>query len=271
METDQVKKEMMRLAALEKEKSSADQNHMSRTAALAANAFQIAMKRKSMSFPAFTIRQIRYTGRYVWIWQGLLLILILSVFNQTAGWITLKDPESDLFLYRRVPLFLCSAGLLSAWSCVPFFARSGIWKMTEVENASASLARLRTAQLIITGMSAILMELMVAVGAHIFWTVDLTGLAAWLFLPFLMAWNLILFLIDKKPGKYFIVINSVFMGTGFFFFALVWKCINQGADGTQDYMVTSGYAWILCGAAALLWILQIQKLGRRMTNGIMYK
>ena len=131
--------------------------------------------------------------------------------------------------------------------------------MTEVENASASLARLRTAQLIITGMSAILMELMVAVGARIFWTVDLTGLAAWLFLPFLMAWNLILFLIDKKPG------------TGFFFFALVWKCINQGADGTQDYMVTSGYAWILCGAAALLWILQIQKLGRRMTNGIMYK
>ena len=81
METDQEKKEMMRLAALEKEKSSADQNHMSRTAALAANAFQIAMKRKSMSFPAFTIRQIRYTGRYVWIWQGLLLILILSVFN----------------------------------------------------------------------------------------------------------------------------------------------------------------------------------------------
>ena len=30
METDQVKKEMMRLAALEKEESSADQNHMSR-------------------------------------------------------------------------------------------------------------------------------------------------------------------------------------------------------------------------------------------------
>src|SRR5699024_11387037 len=130
-----------------------------------------------------------------------------------------------------VPLFLCSAGLLSAWSCVPFFARSGIWKMTEVENASASLARLRTAQLIITGMSAILMELMVAVGARIFWTVDLTGLASWLFLPLLMAWNLILFLIDKKQGKYYIVINSVLMGTDFFFFVLVWKCINSRASG----------------------------------------
>lgn len=268
MKTGQVKRELGRLAAREKERESllTDESHVDRTATLAAEACRMAMGRRGMGFPAFVARQIRYTGRYVWIWQGLLLLLIVSGFDLTAGMQSLEDPEFAMFLYRRVPLLLCGAGILSAWSCVPFFARSGTWRMAEVEAAAASWPRLRMAQLLITGVSAVLMELGVAAAAGIYWAMGLESLAAWLFLPFLLAWNLILFLLDRVRERFFAVSSSAVMGAGFLAFALAWRYVSRGAAGPQDYMVTSGYVWVLCGAAALLWIFQIRRLGRKETD-----
>ena len=249
MKTGQVKRELGRLAAREKlrERTLTDESHVDRTAALAADACRMAMERRDLGFPAFVARQIRYTGRYVWVWQGILLLMIVCGFDLTAG-------------------ILCGAGILSAWSCVPFFARSGIWRMTEVEAAAASWPRLRMAQLLITGVSAVLMELGVAAAAGIYWTMGLGSLAAWLFLPFLLAWNLILFLLDRGRERYFAVSSSAVMGAGFLLFALGWRYVSRGAAGPQDYMVTSGYVWVLCGAAALLWIFQIRRLGRKETD-----
>ena len=171
MKTGQVKRELGRLAAREKlrERTLTDESHVDRTAALAADACRMAMERRDLGFPAFVARQIRYTGRYVWVWQGILLLMIVCGFDLTAGIQSLEDPEFTMFLYRRVPLFLCGAGILSAWSCVPFFARSGIWRMAEVEAASASWPRLRTAQLLIAGGSAVLMELGVTAAACLLW------------------------------------------------------------------------------------------------------
>ena len=94
----------------------------------------------------------------------------------------------------------------------------------------------------------------------------LGSLAAWLFLPFLLAWNLILFLLDRGRERYFAVSSSAVMGAGFLLFALGWRYVSRGAAGPQDYMVTSGYVWVLCGAAALLWIFQIRRLGRKETD-----
>lgn len=263
MKRSQVKREMVRLAARERERSPADQSRVDRVAALAAGACRISMKKKNRGFLAFVIRQVRYTGRYVWIWQALLLLLLLSAFDRTAELMPLRDPEFGLFLGRRIPVILCGAGLLSAWSCVPFFARSRMWGMTEVEAASTSLSRLRTAQLFIAGGSAVLMELCVAVGAGMFWTVGAGSLAAWLFLPFLLAWNLILLLLDRGRERYFAISSSALMGAGFLLFVFVWRHVSRGAAGPQDYVVTSWYVWILCGAAALLWIFQIWRLGRK--------
>ncbi len=265
MKTGQVKRELGRQAAREKrrERNLTDESHVDWTAVLAANACRMAMERRSIGFPAFVARQIRYTGRYVWGWQGLLLLLIISGFDLTAGIQSLEDPKFTMFLYRRVPLFLYGAGILSAWSCVPFFARSCTWRMAEVEAAAASWSRLRMAQLLITGVSAVLMELGIAAAAGLYWTMNLGSLAAWLFLPFLLAWNLILFLLDRGRERYFAVSSSAVMGAGFLVFALVWRHVSRGAASPQDYMVTSGYVWILCGAAALLWIFQIRRLGRK--------
>lgn len=268
MKTGQVKRELSRLADEERvrERTLTDERHVDRTAALAAGACRVAARRRGMSFPAFVARQIRYTGRHVWVWQGLLLVLILSAFHQVGVLLVIRDPEFGLFFYRRLPLLLCGAGVLSAWSCVPFFARSGIWRMAEVEAASASWPRLRTAQLLIAGGSAVLMELGVTAAACLLWDVDVGSLAAWLFLPFLLAWDLILFLLDRGRGRHFAVRSSAVLGAGFLLFAFVWKYVSRGAAGPQDDTVTSGYVWILCGAAALLWILQIRRIGRKETD-----
>ena len=107
MKTGQVKRELGRLAAREKERESllTDESHVDRTAALAAEACRMAMERRGMGFPAFVARQIRYTGRYVWIWQGLLLLLIVSGFDLTAG-------MQSLFVRRRHPVGLELRALL---------------------------------------------------------------------------------------------------------------------------------------------------------------
>ncbi len=119
MKTGQVKRELGRLAAREKERESllTDESHVDRTAALAAEACRMAMERRGMGFPAFVARQIRYTGRYVWIWQGLLLLLIVSGFDLTAGMQSLEDPEFAMFLYRRVPFCAAPASCRPGAAC----------------------------------------------------------------------------------------------------------------------------------------------------------
>ena len=76
----------------------------------------------------------------------------------------------------------------------------------------------------------------------------------------------ILFLLDRGRGRHFAVRSSAVLGAGFLLVACVWKYVSRGATGPQDYTVTSGYVWILCGAAALLLILQIRRIGRKETD-----
>ena len=235
-------------------------------AALAAGACRVAARRRGMSFPAFVARQVRYTGRHVWVWQGLLLVLILSAFHQVGVLLVIRDPESGLFFYRRLPLLLCGAGVLSAWSCVPFFARSGIWRMAEVEAASASWPRLRTAQLLIAGGSAVLMELGVTAAACLLWAVDAGSLAAWLFPSLPPGLGSDPVPSGQRAGETFRCQEQRCAGGRFLLFAFVWKYVSRGAAGPQDHTVTSGYVWVLCGAAALLWILQIRRIGRKETD-----
>lgn len=264
MRANQVNRELRKLAGYEKENLQPDRKHMERTAVLAENACRTAMVRgKKMGFCSFVIRQIRYTGRYVWVWQALLFILILSAFEQMAGLGRLGDPAFLMFLYRRVPLLLCGAGILSAWSCVPFFARSGRWGMTEVEAAGCSLPMLRTAQFLIAGVSAVLMEAGITAAAYSLWTIEAEGLAAWLFLPFLLSWNCILLFLDRGRHRHFAAGCSAVLAAGFMAFVLVWRYVSRGAVSPRDYMDAAGSVWILCGAAALLWIFQIWKLGRK--------
>ena len=133
-----------------------DPRHVEQTACLAEDEFQAAsLREKPMRFPAFVLRQIRYAGRYVFGLQAVLLLLILTVFYYVSIRWDLREPGIFWYLYRRIPLLLCGAGVMAAWSCVPVLSRSYRWKMAEVEAAACSQIRLRMAWLCIGGGSAI--------------------------------------------------------------------------------------------------------------------
>ena len=151
-----MEKELKDLAGREKEMVLPEEGHLLQTVSLVREAYRTAgARRKPIGFFSFTVRQIRYAGRYVWAWQCLLLFGILTVFcGFTRNW-SGADLDLMMFLYRRIPLLLCGAGVASAWSCVPLLSRARRWQMAEVELAGCSAARLRLAQLLISGGSAL--------------------------------------------------------------------------------------------------------------------
>ena len=70
MKRSQVNEKLRCLAQQEKEAIRPDERHRAMTAALAQNAYKAAAPRRNkMRFPAFVLRQVRYTGKPIWIWQ----------------------------------------------------------------------------------------------------------------------------------------------------------------------------------------------------------
>ena len=134
--------------------------------------------------------------------------------------------------------------------------------MAEVEAAGCQPSRLRAARLLIAGSSALIMELAVAVAAGTLWQINLEALAAWLFLPFLLSWNCMLFLLDRTKGR-FTPWCSAAMAAGFAVFVLVWRYVSRAAGSPGDFLAFADGGWLLCGAALLLWAFQIWKQGRK--------
>ena len=126
----------------EKMKTVAEKEKADRTALLSTQAYRTALGRKlSLNFRGLLLRQVRYTGWMVWLWQAVLFLGIMAVYHVLFRTV---EGTVDLFFYRRLQDFLCGAGILSAWSSVPFLFRSYRWNMAEVEAASrCSMLHLR--------------------------------------------------------------------------------------------------------------------------------
>ena len=248
-----------------------DPRHVEQTACLAEDEFQAAsLREKPMRFPAFVLRQIRYAGRYVFGLQAVLLLLILTVFYYVSIRWDLREPGIFWYLYRRIPLLLCGAGVMAAWSCVPVLSRSYRWKMAEVEAAACSQIRLRMAWLCIGGGSAISTGAAAAAAAWKLWTVSLGVRAAYLILPFLLAGNGILFLAARCKDRRFFIDGTVALTAGFLVFALAWSEVSEGMDSVQDIAVSAVSVWTLCIGAVCLCVLQIQRIRRKELDGWNY-
>lgn len=248
-----------------------DFRHLAQTACLAENEFRAAsLREKPMRFPAFVLRQLRYAGRYVFVLQAVLLLLILVVFYYINIRWNIREQGLLLYLYRKLPLLLCGAGVISAWSCVPVLSRSYRWKMAEVESAACSPMRLRLSWLCIGGGSAFVTGLAAAAAAWKLWAVSVGVLAAYLFLPFLLAGNGILFLAVQSKGQRFFADCTVVLSAGFILFALVWDEISGSMETLQDPAGSCAAVWALCTGAVVLCTVQIQRIKRKEMEGWNY-
>ena len=227
MKTGQVKRELSRLADEERvrERTLTDECHVDRAAALAAGACRVAARRRGMSFPAFVARQVRYTGRHVWVWQGAAACFDpvgLSSGGCAAGHPgpgirpVLLQAAAPAPVRRGHPVGLELRALLCTQrSTVPLLCQirhladggggGGVRVLAPAADGRSSSSQ---------GGSAVLMELGVTAAACLLWDVDVGSLAAWLFLPFLLAWDLILFLLDRGRGRHFAVRSSAVLGGG---------------------------------------------------------
>ena len=222
-----------------------------RTVLLSVQAFRNGLSRKqSLKFRGLILRQVRYTGWMVWLWQAVLFLGIMAVYHVLFRTV---EGTVDLFFYRRFQDFLCGAGILSAWSSVPFLFRSYRWNMAEVEAASrCSMLHLRAAQLLLIGGGAVLMVAGVA-GTVLLQTVAGTEqVAVYLVFPFLLFGSCILYFLRKREAASLLRDCSA-AGAVLLAVSLGWNRISQ----ETGYEPGSPVVWILCGVMILVWGYQI--------------
>lgn len=228
-----------------------EKRKMEETAALAVLSYRQAEERKrTLNFGGLILRQIRYTGYQAWLWQALLFLGMMTVyhcvFRPVGG-------EVDLFFYRRFPSFLCAAGLISAWSSVPFLFRSFRWKMSEVEAAARfSVLYLRAAQLLIMGGGAVLMMAGVAGAALVQSMAGIEDVALYLLFPFLTLGSCILHLLRKgEPER--LLRNCSGAGAVLMLLFFGWEQIFRRIG----YQPEGSAVWSLCGVMLLIGACQI--------------
>lgn len=228
------------------EKEKADQ-----TAFFSVQAYRNMLGRKrSLNFWGMLLRQIWYTGWMVWLWQALLFLGIMAVYH---AFFRTVEGGVDLFFYRRFQNFLCAAGILSAWSSVPFLFRSYRWKMAEVEAAARfSVMQLRAAQLLLIGGGAVLMVAGVAGTALLQTAAGTEEVGAYLIFPFLLLGSCILHFL-RRGRTAFLLRDSSAAGAVLLAISLGWSRISQ----ETGYKPGSPVVWSLCGVMILVWGYQI--------------
>lgn len=237
------------------EKVKADQ-----TALLSVQAYRTALGRqRSLSFWGLLLRQIRYTGWMVWLWQAVLFLGIMAVYHALFRTV---EGTVDLFFYRRFQNFLCAAGILSAWSSVPFLFRSYRWKMAEVETAARfSMMHLRAAQLLLIGGGAVLMVAGVAGTALLQTAAGTEEVGAYLVFPFLLLGSCILHFL-RRGRESCLFRDSSAAGVLILAASLGWSRAVQ----ETGYEPGNSVVWSLCGAAALVLGYQIWKWKKEEEN-----
>ena len=235
----------------EKMKTVAEKEKADRTALLSAQAYRTALGRKrSLNFRGLLMRQVRYTGWMVWLWQAVLFLGIMAVYHVLFRTV---EGTVDLFFYRRFQDFLCGAGILSAWSSVPFLFRSYRWNMAEVEAASrCSMLYLRAAQLLLIGGGAVLMVAGVAGTVLLQTAAGTEQVAVYLVFPFLLFGSCILYFLRKREAASLLRDCSA-AGAVLLAVSLGWNRISQ----ETGYEPGSPVVWILCGVMILVWGYQI--------------
>ena len=238
----------------------AEKEKVDRTALLSVQAYRNALGRKrSLSFWGLLLRQVRYTGWMVWLWQAVVFLGIMAVYH---AFFRTAEGTVDLFLYRRFQNFLCAAGIISAWSSVPFLFRSYRWKMTEVEAATrCSILYLRAAQMLLIGGGAVLMVAGVA-GTALWQTAAGTEeVGAYLVFPFLLLGSCILYFL-RRGRESCLFRDSSAAGVLILAASLGWSRAVQ----ETGYEPENSVVWSLCGAAVLVLGYQIWKWKKEEEN-----
>ncbi|HBC96800.1 MAG TPA: hypothetical protein DC034_08415 [Clostridium sp.] len=176
-----------------------------KTAILAEKEYQKHSSRKQIGYLEFLLRQVSFMGKKIWIFQGIVLILI---------WLFLTAIFKDDFKYiisRHTPDLLCLCAIFITMTGLPFLYRSYKYKMHEVEAATLmSTSRALSSKLIIISLGDGIFLLFTALTVLDKAGISGTFIVFYLLAPFLISFCGCIFIFGHSRGQYKVFTCEVF-------------------------------------------------------------
>lgn len=164
---------------------------------LANSEYEKHRSRERIGYVEFLFQQIPFMGRRIWIFQGLILILM---------WLLLTTIFQEDFKYiaaRHLPDLLCLFAIFITMTGLPFLCRSYRYKMQEVETASfMSMSGLLSARLIVIGLGDGIFLLAVSLVTFSKVSISTALVIFYLLLPFLVSCCGCIFILRSSRSRY---------------------------------------------------------------------
>lgn len=172
--------------SLQNQTSAVREEHLNQTILLAQTEFRRQhqkSQRPRITTGQYILRELYYTGRYMWRWQALWVLGVL-----TGAEILFGGNFFGFFKARHIPFGLCCIAIASVWSFLPFLYRSARYKMREIEGtARFSVGKRLVIQLgIMAGVQTLLLLCLYVTARRRFQILS-PGSAVYLVMPYLIS------------------------------------------------------------------------------------
>lgn len=170
------------------------QQSMKETCRSARIVYTESAPRKRIGFWEFLLRQVRFAGSRLWLFQAAVLIVLCLVLD-----LQLETGSGD---YSSLGFVFSLVSAVTAMTGIPYICRSARYGMYEVETASrGSFSGLLCARLVITGVGNLTMLGAFFVLAHLKMLFPLNA-AVYMLLPFFIIWMGIMLLVRVACDKF---------------------------------------------------------------------
>ena len=229
------------------------QEHLDHLISLARDNYNLQAEGKSISFWNFMLRQIRFVGTRIWLWQSFVLLLLCILIS--SGYSSASVAASVHYVSY---LLGCSAVVMLT-AAMPIVYRSVRYQMLETETASRfSFSKLLLARLIIIGAGDLIMMMVIILLTLYETERSIRGLLLYLLVPFLLAASGYLTILAHMALRLFPYLCTGFSGGLLLILYLLRKW--------QPEFYGSSFTWewgILCILLLLFCRNQLAKISRR--------
>lgn len=237
---------------LHREPDMVHEGHLKNTLLLVRKEAYQRNKRERISFTHFLFMQIKFIGWKVWAAQGLFLLMICGMLNNSYGGYFLEHPQS-------APRVLFGLSVLLFMTALPLLYRSVRYKMQEIEAAARfSSVKLLIAKLAVIGIGDIFVLTGIFAAAVIRTSLQADSIVLYLCFPFLLVSSGSLFMLGHFTPKWFLA-GSIGLCS-----VLLMLCFTIPGHYESLFQQSFSAGWLaVCGLLAAFGALQFRYILHR--------
>lgn len=181
------------------------QNHVNETINVVCKEYENYKGRQRIGYIQFLFRQILFIGRKVWMYQGVILILMFLMLN------IIFDGDFQYIVNGHIPDLLCFYAVFITITGLPFLHRSRQYRMYEVELAACmSISKLVSSRLIIVAIGDSVFLITIALIMLNKVNISTIFIIFYLLLPFLVCCCGCIFILSCNHKQYGVFICEIF-------------------------------------------------------------